>query len=168
MSPNAPCPCGSRLAYSACCAPLHQNTPAPNAERLMRSRYSAFCLGKIDYLLATLAPQSRQPNDAEGLRHTIKQTQWLALQVLGSGTDGGDEWVEFVAFYQKLPAQAMNDASASAGKRADGQLHERSRFIQQDGRWFYLDGRILPPVKWPRNDPCWCGSGIKFKKCCGA
>lgn len=168
MSPEKLCPCGSNLVYSACCAPLHQNTPAPDAESLMRSRYCAFCLGKIDYLLATLAPQSRQPTDAQVLQQTVAQTRWLALQVLSSGEDTGGAWVEFVVFYQNLFPKGVSAQNSFQGGGADGQLHERSRFIQQDGRWYYLDGNILAPVKWSRNDPCWCGSGKKFKKCCGA
>lgn len=133
----------------------------------MRSRYSAFCLGKIDYLLATLAPQSRQPDDAKGLQQTMKQTRWLALQVLGTGTEGGYDWVEFAAFYQNRSSQDASAPHSHEDRRADGQLHERSQFIHQEGRWYYLGGRILPPIKWSRNDPCWCGSGKKFKKCCG-
>lgn len=129
----------------------------------MRSRYSAFCLGKVDYLIATLAPENRQANDTQVLQQTLRQTRWLGLRVLGSGIEAGYAWVEFVAFYQNVANPAM-----SLGTQPHGQLHERSRFIQKDGCWYYLDGQILPAIKLSRNDPCWCGSGKKLKKCCGA
>lgn len=125
----------------------------------MRSRYSAFHLGKIDYLIATLHPSKRQITDRESLAQTLSTTTWIGLRILA--TDGGtadesDGWVEFVASFRE----------GGVAK----QLHERSRFIQEDGRWFYLDGEyenLLPVPKPGRNDPCWCGSEKKYKKCHG-
>ncbi len=147
------CPCLSGEQYPQCCQPLHDGLPSQTAEGLMRSRYSAFVLGKIDYLLDTLAPEQRQQIHREQLQETITQTHWLGLQVLDSSLDANDEaTVEFVAWYQDTPM---------------GQLHERSRFCKIEQRWFYLDGVMLKPIKPERNSPCFCGSGQKFKRCHG-
>ncbi len=146
------CPCGSGNRYAECCAPLHRGErTAAKAEALMRSRYSAFVLKNDDYLLATWHPSSR-PHDLDLSRDV---TRWQRLQIIAcdQGLEGDSVgYVEFAAFYD------------------GGQLHERSRFLREEGRWFYVDGDILPsvePVKVGRNDPCPCGSGKKFKKCCG-
>lgn len=152
-----PCPCGGGKSYGSCCEPLHLNGAATTAEHLMRSRYSAFCLGKIDYLLATLHPSQRQPNDRANLTHTLSRTNWVRLQILATkrGTADDDSGqVEFVATYHE-------DGIAK-------RLHERSDFVKENDRWFYHSGEyenLLPPPKPGRNEPCWCGSGKKHKRC---
>ncbi|MFM2119755.1 MAG: hypothetical protein RL722_1223 [Pseudomonadota bacterium] len=126
---GAPCPCGLPAAYADCCGRFHQadgvgNFPAtPDAERLMRSRYSAYALGLMDYLRFTWHPSTRphalEPEDS-GLR-------WLGLEVRRCWASGPDEaWVEFVARC-KHQGRAIR-------------LHERSRFLCHQGRWFYVDG----------------------------
>ena len=119
------CPCGSGAGYSACCGRYVEdflNTPAPDAERLMRSRYCAFVLERAPYLLATWHAPQRPPQltfDA--------QCHWLGLQVKDFvQTDDAHAEVEFVARY-KVQGRAVR-------------LHERSRFVQEHGRWFYVDG----------------------------
>jgi SEC-C motif-containing protein len=119
----------------------------------MRSRYSAFCTGQIDYLIATRHPSKRQGDDRQDLSQTIAMTEWLNLRVLYSQETAERGTVEFVAFFK-----AQGQLS---------QLHERSDFVCQDGRWYYLEGKHLPPLRLERNDPCWCGSGKKVKKCHG-
>jgi SEC-C motif-containing protein len=145
------CPCGSAKAYSACCEPLHRgDATAATAEALMRSRYSAYVLKLGDYLNATWHGSTRPAN----LDISHDQTPWQRLQIIDTvaGRETDEEGVvEFAAHF------------------AGGQLHERSRFVKEDGQWFYLDGEILPPLaaaKVGRNDPCPCGSGRKYKKCC--
>lgn len=121
----------------------------------MRSRYTAFCKRHVDYLIATLHPSRRQADDRAALAATIDRHQWLGLRVLDvqQGRRADDAgYVEFVAYFEGSPI---------------GQLHERSRFVKEDGRWFYVDGEHMAPVKTGRNDPCWCGSGKKYKKCHG-
>ena len=123
----------------------------------MRSRYTAFCTANIDYLIATHHPSKRQADDRQTLVKTIADTRWFSLRILA--TDGRKEAVgigavEFVAFYQ------------SQGQL--GQLHERSEFIRQEGRWYYRHGTMLEPISIGRNDPCWCSSGRKYKQCHGA
>lgn len=165
MTPDSssPCPCGSQRPFSDCCQPLLSNEAyAKTAEALMRSRYSAFATGNIDYLIATLHPSKRQPQDRELLQGALHNTCWLGLQVRaceqGRETDERGT-VEFIATW-------------SEGGQS-GFLHERSRFVKDSDRWYYVDGDLFNTTgksiaKPGRNDPCWCGSGKKFKKCHGA
>lgn len=125
----------------------------------MRSRYSAFVQKNLDYLLKTLHPSRHHVNEKELLQDSCEQINWLGLQVIGkhqgSENDQRGE-VEFIARY--------------AQHNQLQQLHERSRFICERGHWYYLDGDIIEsqPKLPGRNDPCWCNSHKKFKKCHGA
>lgn len=123
----AGCACESGKPYGACCGPLHAGAPAPGAEALMRSRYSAFVLGLADYLLASWHPSTRpQALDLDD------DTRWLGLSIQSSRPTGEQSAeVEFVA------------RSRRGGGRAE-RLHERSRFVREQGRWFYVDGLIDP------------------------
>ncbi len=151
------CPCGSGKTYADCCAPYLAGRAQPATPvQLMRSRYSAFCKGKIDYLIATHHPSQRKADDRQTLAQTSADTEWLALRILHSDESqiaAGVGTVEFVAFY------------TSQGRL--GQLHEKSEFIRQAERWYYMRGVMLAPIRLDRNDPCWCGSGKKYKKCHG-
>lgn len=159
---TAPCPCGSQQVFADCCQPLLSGqTNAATAQALMRSRYSAFVTANIDYLIDTLHPDKRQPQDGELLSQGLENTRWLGLQVrhCEQGLEGDESGtVEFVATWHE------------AGQ--SGFLHERSRFVKLDDRWYYVDGTLYSTdgktiAKPGRNDPCWCGSGKKFKKCHG-
>jgi SEC-C motif-containing protein len=148
------CPCGSKKQYQYCCGKyLSGKATAETAEKLMRSRYTAFCKGDIDYLIATHHPDYRTEKDRTELAQIINNTQWISLTILN--TDQGKKndslgYVEFEAVYKtNEPAQ----------------LHERSKFIKKDDKWFYLEGDILPGTKPKRNELCWCGSGEKYKNC---
>lgn len=147
---SSPCPCDSGLLYAGCCEPLHNGTQAESPEALMRSRYSAFALENAGYLLASWDDETR-PQTLE----FTPGTQWLGLTVHGSGVSGGEGWVHFTARFREGDEWL--------------QLEERSNFRQAaDGGWRYRDGdarfiRLRPG----RNDECPCGSGLKFKKCCG-
>jgi SEC-C motif-containing protein len=123
------CPCGSGRRYAECCGRLHEKGEnAPTAEALMRSRYSAFVLGLADYLLATWHASTR-PAELDLSDET--GTKWLGLDVKRhQQSDAQHAIVEFVARYRV----------AGRGHR----LHETSRFVREDGRWFYLDGDIDP------------------------
>lgn len=148
------CPCGSPKPAQQCCQPLLEGkTNAATPEALMRSRYTAFCLGNVDYLIATHHPSKRRPHDAQTLQKTINETTWLGLKVIKTQQSGKTRgYVEFAAFYEGLEL---------------GQLHEKSEFIQENSQWYYLHGEILPPITLRRNDLCYCGSGKKYKKCHG-
>jgi SEC-C motif domain protein len=122
------CPCGLPVPYADCCGRYHAgplHLQAPDAEALMRSRYSAFVNGLPDYLLATwhasTRPATLEP-DPPGLR-------WLGLDVRRHASQDADHaTVEFVA-RSKLGGRAQR-------------LHETSRFVREDGRWFYVDGEF--------------------------
>jgi SEC-C motif domain protein len=133
LAAHTPCPCGSDATYVNCCGPFHaairNSEPdgpfAPTPEALMRSRYSAYVLGLIDYLLATWHP-STTPGDLE-----LSPLKWLGLEVRAHevSTDAGV--VEFIARF-----------------RVDGRaqrLHETSRFVREAGRWYYIDGVMSEP-----------------------
>ncbi len=119
------CPCGSGKPYAGCCARyLDGGEPAPTAEALMRSRYSAYTLGREDYLLATWHASTRPA--ALGL-HADVATKWLGLEVKRHhAQDAAHAVVEFVARY-KVQGRAHR-------------LHETSRFVREGGRWLYVDG----------------------------
>ena len=118
------CPCGSGRALEACCGRYHAGEPAPDAEALMRSRYSAYVLGLEDYLRATWHP-STCPAALD--LHTPPVPQWRGLEVKAHAPqDATHATVEFVARY-KLNGRAFR-------------LHETSRFEKVDGRWLYVDG----------------------------
>jgi SEC-C motif domain protein len=131
MSALASCPCGRTdakqhaVGYADCCGRFieHFNdVAAPDAEHLMRSRYSAFLLERADYLLATWHGSTRPAS-----LDFVTSAKWLGLDVRDHQATGADAAeVEFVARY-----------------RVDGKairMHERSRFVREDGRWFYVDG----------------------------
>ena len=148
------CPCGSNLSLDLCCGSLHGGTPASTPEQLMRSRYSAFVLGLGDYLVHSWHPDYLGELTAELLSQT--DTQWDGLEIITSqgGPDDILGMVEFKAWFVEGETRHC--------------LHERSRFVRYEGRWVYTDGEIDPvPLRIGRNDPCPCGSGKKFKKCCG-
>ena len=120
------CPCGSGLAYAACCGRYHAGDPAPDAEALMRSRYCAYVLGLESYLLATWHPTTRPAG--LGLAAT-PGVRWLGLAVKRQAATGTDTaCVEFVARFR-------------TGGRAE-RLHETSRFVREDSRWYYVDGEF--------------------------
>lgn len=159
------CPCGSGRDLNDCCAPLHAGKPAPTAEALMRSRYTAFVLGNMDYLDKTCTPELRAESDAEARGpQAAAMPQWLGLKILrtvkgGAGDDTGQ--VEFIVQY-KLNGQTLS-------------RHELSDFRRIDGNWIFTASEFNPKQKTVvngekvgRNDPCPCGSQKKYKKCCGA
>lgn len=119
------CPCGSSRKYIECCARyLDSIEPVPNAEALMRSRYTAFSLQREDYLLASWHISTRP--QAIGLAEDV-HTKWIGLLIKRhEQLDADHAVVEFVARY-KVKGRAFK-------------LHEVSRFVREEGVWFYLDG----------------------------
>lgn len=123
------CPCGrldlrqKPLDFAGCCGLYLQGSmPAPDAQSLMRSRYSAYVLGHLEYLLATWHPSTRPTALV-----LDENAQWLGLQVRNYTTlDENRAEVEFVARY-RLVGKAVR-------------LHERSRFVREAGQWLYVDG----------------------------
>lgn len=156
---DVPCLCGSSIDYQQCCEPYHtgEKTPA-TAEALMRSRYTAYALRNGAYLQATWEAAKR-PKTIDFSRENV---DWLRLEVTETkkgGISDNKGVVGFKAFYNQ-------DGEAYV-------LKETSRFVKTGGRWFYLDGagsisKAAAPEQQGRNALCPCGSGKKFKRCCGA
>ena len=125
---STPCPCGTGDSYEACCARWYsgdQHLAAPTPEALMRSRYTAYTLGLVDYLLATWHASTRPA----ALESVDPQVRWLGLEVRKTAmTDADHGTVEFVA-RSKLAGRAHR-------------LRETSRFVREDGRWYYVDGDV--------------------------
>jgi SEC-C motif-containing protein len=118
-----PCPCGSAV-YTQCCGRFIENGEVPQtAVELMRSRYTAYTLRDEAYLQATWYARSR-PNTS--LASEDDSLKWIGLEVRKHQQTGDEATVEFVARYK-------------IGGRAE-RLHEVSRFVREDGRWFYVDG----------------------------
>jgi len=159
------CPCGSGRSYDTCCEPFITGTALPpTAEALMRSRYSAFTVQAIDYLEQTLAPDRKNPFNRPETEKWARESEWQGLDILGTEAGGPDDQEGRVAFRARFHYDGKDE------------IHlELSRFRRIDGRWLYVDGevgKVMPVTRHNdlpgRNDPCSCGSGKKFKKCCGA
>jgi len=151
------CPCGSGAAEAACCGAYLAGTPAPTALALMRSRYTAYVRGAIDYLVATHDPRTRGSVDVAAITRWSRDTTWRGLEIVatergGTGDDTGV--VEFVA--------------SGTTRGTPFRQHERSRFRRVAGAWVYSDGETRAAATAGRNDPCPCGSGLKYKRCHGA
>jgi SEC-C motif-containing protein len=124
---HTPCPCNPDADYAQCCGGyIEGDAAAPTAQALMRSRYSAFVLEKADYLLATWHSPTRPP----ALTFDPPPPRWLGLEIRADQATGPDSAiVEFVARFR-------------VGGRAQ-RLHERSRFVREAGRWYYVAGDML-------------------------
>ncbi|WP_375753506.1 YchJ family metal-binding protein [Vibrio sp. HN007] len=163
------CPCGSNKEYAFCCKPVHNDHKAAiYPEQLMRARYSAHVLKLVDFVVNTYHSSCHAENEREGIQESIN-LEWQRLEVVSAKQPDGDEgFVEFKAFL-------LEDGVEHC-------MHEKSRFLKENDLWFYVDGvfpeeqipaNVLPSnsteksEKVGRNDPCPCGSGKKFKKCCG-
>jgi len=153
------CPCGSDRPYETCCGPFHSGALLPpTAEALMRSRYTAYARQNIDYVAKTTAPESQADFVPRAAATWAEQSAWLGLRIVRTerGQPADDDGVvEFVATYQ------------TKGRVVEHR--ERSVFRKSgDDRWLFVRGAAPKPAKLGRNDPCACGSGKKFKRCCGA
>ncbi|WP_213879995.1 YchJ family protein [Pseudomonas sp. dw_358] len=149
------CPCGSGNLLDACCGHYHAGQAAPDARTLMRSRYSAYVLGQLDYLVATTLPVQQPGLDLEAIAQWSAQSTWLGLEVEGAEVFGGQPEHAFVSFSARWHDQAGEHCH-----------RERSSFVQHQGRWYFIDPTV--PLKAGRNDNCPCASGQKFKKCCSS
>jgi SEC-C motif-containing protein len=121
----------------------------------MRSRYSAYVLGRVDYLLNTTLPAQKEGLDRDAIAQWSAQSTWLGLDVESAELIGGQPEHAFVTFTAR-----WHDAEGEHRHR------ERSAFVQHEGRWFFIDPTVS--LKAGRNDACPCGSRQKFKKCCSA
>lgn len=173
------CPCQSGQNFENCCQPFLDGSRLPEtAEKLMRSRYTAFTKADVGYLKKTLAPESRTDFDENATRKWAETAKWKGLQILATEKGGPEDkkgTVEFIATYE-ADGEGLDHHEVSNFRKADG------------GQWYFVDGdshthregeghhhhhekpqtvqRESPKIG--RNDPCTCGSGKKYKKCCGA
>ena len=163
MNEPTPCPCGSGRNYAECCEPfITGRSRAPDPETLMRSRYTAYTLAELPYLRDTLHPSQRHDYDEAGAAKWAQESRWEGLEIVNVTRDdeGNRGKVEFRATYRR------------EGERLTH--HELAEFRKSGGNWYFFDGRMVGPGQYTRpapkvgrNDPCPCGSGKKYKKCCG-
>ena len=153
--------CGSGRTFGACCEPLLAQTRfAADAAELMRSRFTAHALRDYRHLHLTDLETAATPYVEEQV--DPQEAEWTRLVVHAheTGPKPGTATVDFSAYYR-----------AGDGEQA---LHEKSEFVQRGGKWFYTRALRQGPApvrasgpKVGRNDPCPCGSGKKYKQCCG-
>ena len=137
----------SSASYEDCCQPYHESLAAPDAERLMRSRYSAFVLQLPDYIVKTTVPAQQALLDSDAIAPWGKDTDWVGKR---------HAQVEFKAYFH-----------TDNGVQAH---HELSGFVKitdkdKQARWYFIDPTVRMTVS--QKQPCICGSGEKFKRCCG-
>jgi SEC-C motif-containing protein len=170
------CPCGSGLKFENCCSRFIEGQHLPEtAEELMRARYTAYTMSKIDFIKKTLAVESQKEFDSVATQKWADESEWKGLKILSTEKGSKNDkkgTVEFIATF------------VQEGETLEH--HETAQFKKNDkGVWFFVDGdshthkegeghvhakretvtRQEPKVG--RNDPCICGSGKKYKKCCG-
>jgi len=155
------CRCGSEKLVENCCALLISGLrQAESAEQLMRSRFVAYATGNMQYVKSTWHSSTRPADVSDSAA-----THWLSLEVIEALKESDKSEQSFVEF-----KACFIDSSTQEARH--GVMHERSRFIKEDGRWRYIDGEQFESSadiaikKLARNEACFCGSGKKYKKCC--
>jgi SEC-C motif-containing protein len=158
------CPCGSGRAYEECCGPYIAGKSKPaTAEALMRSRYSAYVKKAVDYIVDTCLLDEEHGIDKDATKRWAEKSTWLGLTILSADKGGPSDEEGIVEFKASYVLDGLRENH-----------HERAAFVKREGAWLYADGEIIPETvvregpKVGRNDPCPCGSGKKYKKCCGA
>lgn len=155
------CFCGESKSFSECCEPIIRGEKNANtAEQLMRSRYSAYATVEPKYLLQTTHFSLLKSQNEVEIRAWAEENKWQKLEVIssqkGQAEDSRGE-VEFKAYFIDFEGKSQVH-------------HEKSTFLKEAGKWFYSSGIIDPKDALQvqnRNDFCACGSGKKYKKCCG-
>lgn len=154
------CYCGLQEEYLDCCGRFINFTVFPETpEQLMRSRYSAYAQGLIDYIAATMSHKALNGFDKDSSKKWADNVIWLGLKVINTFDESREHgFVEFSAKFAQKNHKLQ-------------EIHELSEFIKIDGKWFYIDGKHLPATDKlvnriiPLNSLCPCGSGKKFKSC---
>ncbi len=144
------CYCKSGLEFAECCEPILKVLDVtPTALALMRSRYSAYCLGDVNYLKATTHDHSWSDEELKFIQDWADNSTWQHLEIVSHNKDT----VEFKAYYIFDGVQHLH--------------HEKSAFLKVNDMWKYVDGNIYEDkVNFLRNEHCICGSGKKYKRCC--
>ena len=121
------CPCGSSKPFSTCCEPILKGTQdAPTPETLMRSRYTAYTLGNLDYIEKTMRSDALERFNRQEAEKNINETEWLKLDVLFSEEEGDKGTVQFIATFRYAGEEHF--------------MHEISSFEKIDGKWYYTKG----------------------------
>ena len=157
------CPCGSGEPFSNCCEPVIKGErESQTAEELMRARYSAFATGAIDFIVATTHSSTRPEVSIADITEWSQTSTWRGLQIIETRDIDDDK--TFLSFEAQFTQRGQ-----------DVSHRELSHFEREDGKWRFVTCEQLknPTVRYEtprtgRNEPCPCGSGKKFKKCCGA
>lgn len=128
------CYCCSGKEFKGCCQPFISETAKPaTAEELMRSRYSAYAVVAIEYLIRTTHPSTRKFHDADAIENWAKSCDWQKLEIVSkTAGEAKDKTgvVEFKAYF--------------TDENGDAQVHhERSTFKKELGKWFFIDGKII-------------------------
>ncbi len=157
------CPCGSGKAQPQCCDPILQDiAKARTPEELMRARFTAHCLRNYDFLVESTHPEHREGVSVDEIHQWAQHIEWKGLEVHSASPGATDDegLVSFTAHY------AIRDVAQ--------ELREDAAFAKVDGKWLYVDGHVYGQEPFEReaprvgrNEPCPCGSGSKYKKCCG-
>lgn len=147
------CPCGG-ASYAECCKPWHLGDAPLTAEQLMRSRFSAFYMKNTDYIIATTMPSQQALLDKAALQAWADEMNWTHLEVVSHTPKIGKRHaqVRFRAYFQDGEAEGCHE--------------ELSAFVKIEGRWYFIDPTV--PIALTNKQPCLCGSGMKFKACCGS
>jgi SEC-C motif-containing protein len=158
------CPCGTHKTYALCCGVfIDAEKIAPTPETLLRSRYTAFTQGNVEYIADTMRGAATQQFDAENARRWAQHAVWLGLEVIRAQPVTDSDNKAFAEFIIRYRWQGKIES-----------IHEISEFQRENARWYYVNGepgaataQRRNTVKIGRNDPCPCNSGKKHKKCCG-
>jgi len=152
------CPCDSTKNDNTCCNIYingHSNPDTP--EKLMRSRYTAYTQGNIDYILRTMSGSALKNFTPESAKQWTTSVEWIGLEIIHSTIETTKGYVEFIAHYYERGEKKF--------------IHEISEFHLINGQWYYVDGKYeqskpYTKLKIGRNNSCPCGSGKKYKTCC--
>lgn len=191
-APITVCPCESGLSYQQCCQPYHDDTVLPDtAEALMRSRYSAYALmgsdivassAILEYLIRTTVPAQQPKLDRDAIYQWAISTNWAGLTLVAHLPKVGKRHaqVEFQAWYEQADEEAEWTEEWAVKRLPHHELstfvhiqtqatHSHSHCTQADktipARWYFLDPTVHLPMT--QKQPCFCGSGEKYKRCCG-
>ena len=129
---SRPCPCTSKMSYDRCCGPFHAGTAMPEtAEQLMRSRFSAYALAKVGYLISTCSDARRADENRQELEQYCRSVSCVGLKIFSKEKGGKADDTGIVTFHASLQAN---------GRRS---LHiETSSFAREHGNWVYVDGVV--------------------------
>ena len=165
MKTSDNCPCASGKPYGECCGPVLDGTAkAATAEALMRARYSAYVTEHVQFLRDSAVKAIRDEFSEADTTAWCRASRWHGLEIIATEKGGPDDETGVVEF--------------RATYTANGEFcnhHEVSTFAREGGDWKFEDGTLVKDrpqtrdaPKVGRNDPCPCGSGKKYKKCCGS